>query len=190
MPHIAIISASVRTGRKSHRVALFFKKYMEENDLAIAEILDLMEYNFPVFEERFSHQPEPSEKIQHFRDRIIRADGVIIVTPEYNGGYPASLKNVIDLLYDEWHRKPIAMSTVSNGPFGGMQVITSLQYSLWKIRAWTVPTMFPVPKVQDSFDEDGTPTDKEAIHKRAATFINELLWCMEARRRMEDQNVS
>lgn len=186
MPHIAIISASVRTGRKSHRVALFFKRYLEENDLATSEILDLKEYDFPVFEERFSYQPEPSEKAQDFRDRIIRADGVIIVTPEYNGGYPSSLKNVTDLLYDEWHRKPVAISTVSDGQFGGMQVITSLQYSLWKIRAWTVPAMFSVPKVQDSFDEHGTPTNKEAIHKRAATFVNELLWCVEASRKMED----
>jgi len=119
-----------------------------------------------------------------FASKIKSTDGVIIVTPEYNGGYPASLKNVVDLLYDEWRRKPIAISTVSDGSFGGTQVITSLQFTLWKIRAWTVPAMFPVPKVGDSFDEHGNATDKAGTDKRANGFVGELLWCIEANRRM------
>jgi NAD(P)H-dependent FMN reductase len=184
MPHIAIISSSVRTGRASHRVALYFKNYLETNKLATVEILDLNEYQFPVFDERLKFQKDPSTQMLDFAGKIKLADGVIIVTPEYNGGYPASLKNVVDLLYDEWHRKPIAISTASNGIFGGTQVITSLQFSLWKIRALTVPAMFPVPKVQDAFDENGVPADQAGTDKRAAVFINELLWCVEAKSKM------
>ena len=185
MPHIAILSASVRTGRNSHRVALFFKKYIEENGAATVEIIDLNEYQFPIFNERLRLEPNPSEKVLEFAGKITRADGVLIVTPEYNGGYPASLKNVIDLLYEEWHRKPIAISTVSDGAFGGTQVITSLQFSLWKIRAWTVPAMFPVPKVKEAFDENGTPADKAGTEKRAKTFVDELLWCITAKSKMQ-----
>src|SRR5215218_8987093 len=133
MPHIAIISASVRTGRISHRLALFFKQYLEAHDLASVEILDLAQYQFPIFEERLKFQPAPSEQVLDFAARINKADGVIVATPEYNGGYPAALKNVLDLLYEEWHRKPIAIATASNGAFGGSQVITSLLFSLWKI---------------------------------------------------------
>jgi NAD(P)H-dependent FMN reductase len=184
MPHISIISSSVRTGRNSHRVALYFKKYLEETKLATAEILDLHAYNFPLFDERLRFQKTPLPSVLEFTEKIKSSEGVLIVTPEYNGGYPASLKNVVDLLYDEWHRKPIAISTVSDGIFGGTQVITSLQFSLWKIRAWTVPAMFPVPKVHDTFDENGNPADKPATDKRASTFINELLWCIEAKKRM------
>jgi NAD(P)H-dependent FMN reductase len=184
MPTIVILSASVRTGRQSHRVALYFKKYIEENNLASVEILDLNEYQFPVFNERLKFQPNPSALMTDFANKIKSAGGVIIVTPEYNGGYPASLKNVVDLLYDEWHRKPIAISTVSNGSFGGTQVITSIQFTLWKIRAWTVPAMFPVPKVGEAFDENGNATDKAGTDKRAKGFIGELLWCIEANRRM------
>lgn len=187
MPHISIISSSVRTGRNSHRVALYFKNYLETNKLATVGILDLNEFNFPLFDERLRFQKNPSSEMLGFAEKIKSADSVLIVTPEYNGGYPASLKNVIDLLYDEWHRKPIAISTVSDGIFGGSQVITSLQFSLWKIRAWTVSAMFPVPKVQDSFDEDGNPLDKTATDKRVTIFINELLWCIEAKKRMTTQ---
>ena len=184
MSHIAIISGSVRTGRNSHRVALYFQKYIKENNLGTSEIVDLKEYNFPLFEERLRLLKNPSQNIQNFADKIKKADGIILVTPEYNGGYPASVKNAIDLLYDEWHRKPIAIATVSAGDFAGTQVITSLQFSLWKIRAWTVPAMFPVPKVQDNYDEAGNPMDKASIDKRANGFLKELLWCMEAKSKM------
>lgn len=185
MPHIVIISASIRRGRNSHRVALFFKQYMESNGLATVDVLDLDAYNFPLFHERLQFEPNPSEQVLEFAGKIKAADGILIVTPEYNGGYPASLKNVIDLLYAEWHRKPTAISTVSDGIFGGTQVITSLQFTLWKMRAWTVPAMFPVPKAPEAFDAAGIPTDREGTEKRARIFINELLWCIEAAKRMK-----
>jgi NAD(P)H-dependent FMN reductase len=185
MPHIAIISSSVRTDRVSHRVALFFKNYIDEHEIATSEIVDLKAYNFPVFEERLSHQPYPLPEVLDFAEKIKKADGVIIVTPEYNGGYPASLKNVVDLLYDEWRRKPIAISTVSNGVFGGSQVITSLQFILFKMKAWVVPAMCPMPKAHELFDAAGIPADKEAIEKRVEPFVKELMWCIEANRKME-----
>jgi NAD(P)H-dependent FMN reductase len=186
MPHIAIISSSVRTGRNSNRVALYFKNYLETSKLATVDILDLKKYNFPLFDERLHLQKNPPVAAIDFAEKINSADGVLIVTPEYNGGYPASLKNVIDLLYKEWHRKPVAISTASDGNFGGSQVIASLQFSLWKIRAWVVPAMFPVPKVTEAFDENGNPSDKTVTDKRAAGFTNELLWCIEAKKRMSD----
>ena len=183
MPVISIISSSIRDGRKSHRVALYFRKYLEENKAVSAEILDLKEYNFPLFTERLKHQKSPSEDVIGFAGKIKSSDGIIIVTPEYNGGYPASLKNIVDLLYEEWYHKPVAIASVSDGNFGGTQVLTSIQFSLWKMRAWTVPAMFRVPNVGDTFDENGNPAGKN-LEKAAASFIRELFWCIEANKRM------
>ena len=180
MFHFALISASVREGRKSHRVALYLKNYIEQNNIGTIEILDLNEYQFPLFNERLRFQKSPSSKTLEFSEKVKSADGVIIVTPEYNGGYPASLKNVIDLLYDEWYHKPVAIATVSEGDFGGAQVITSLQYVLWKIKALTVTATFPVPKVKEAFDEQGVPANKEGMDKLAATFTREMLWMIDA----------
>lgn len=190
MNKIAIISASVRAERNSHRVALYLKSVIEEKQLGSVTMLDLAVYNFPVFDERLHLQKSPSAQALEFAEKINSADGVIIVTPEYNGGYPASLKNVIDLLYQEWQRKPVGISTVSDGGFAGMNVITSLQFSLWKIRAWTISAMFPVPKVTSTFNELGVPADKEATDKRALSFLNEMLWCIEAKRRMDNKSNS
>lgn len=185
---LSIISASVRLGRKSHRVALYFKKFIEENNLAKVNIIDLAEYKFPIFEERLRLMPNPTQDILNFAKVITEADGVIIVTPEYNGGYPASLKNVIDLLYPEWKRKPIALCTVSEGSFGGTQVMTSLQFSLWKIGALTIPAMFPIPTVDKMFDETGQPNDPETTNKRALNFFKELIWWIEAKQKQESAN--
>jgi NAD(P)H-dependent FMN reductase len=183
--HIVVLSASIRSGRKSNRVASFFEKYIKDNNLASVEIVDLKQYQFPVFDERLKFQTAPIASAVEFADKIRSADGIIIVTPEYNGGYPASLKNAVDLLIDEWKRKPIAISTVSAGEFGGSQVITSLQFSLWKLHAMVVPMMFPVARISDTFNEKGIPSEKESIEKRAKTFIDELFWYMKAKKRME-----
>ena len=184
MPHIAIISASVRTGRKSHRVSLYFENFLVQQNLASAEILDLHVCQFPVFTERLQHLPSPSPDVLEFAEKIRKADGVIIVTPEYNGGYPASIKNAIDLLYEEWHHKPIAIATVSDGIFGGSQVIMSLLFTLWKMHAWVIPAMFPVPNVEANFSETGHPA-KKTTDDRARIFIDEFLWCIQAKSKMD-----
>lgn len=181
MANIKIISASIRDGKKSDRVALYLKNYITANNLAEAEVLDLSKYNFPLFTERFKFLKEVSSELSEFVGKVNHADAVIIVTPEYNGGYPAALKNIIDVLVDEWKHKPVAISTVSSGPFGGSQSIISLQFSLWKIGAYTVPAMFPVPTVENSFSENGLPSDSNATDKRAANFLKEILWYIKAK---------
>jgi NAD(P)H-dependent FMN reductase len=186
MPHIAILSASVREGRKSHRVALFFKRLIEEKNLASAEIIDMNAYQFPIFHERLMFQKDPIPELLDYSKRINDADGVLIVTPEYNGGYPASLKNAIDVLYPEWQKKPVAISTCSDGDFGGSQVITSLQFSLWKMHVLTVAAMFPNPNVHKTYDDQGNPADKPGTEKRAMNFLKELFWVIEAKRRMKE----
>ena len=175
MPHIEIISASIRVGRQSHKVALFFKKFLEEKKLATANILDLKEYNFPLFDERLSKQSAPMPSAVEFSEKVKAAHAIIIVTPEYNGGYPASIKNVVDLLYNEWRRKPIAIAAASDGQFGGTQVVTSLQFSLWKIGALTVPARFHASNVIQEYNDAGEPKDKELTEKLAAGFVNEIL---------------
>jgi len=182
MRHISIISSSVREGRKSHNVSLYFQNYLIENNLSTTEIIDLKAYKFPIFEGTLKTLINPADNILEFAQKIKSSDGIIIVTPEYNGGYPASLKNAIDLLYEEWKHKPIGIVTVSKGPFAGNQALVSLQFTLWKMRAWTIPAMFSVLTVDKAYDENGKPMDKTNSDKLAAIFIKELLWCIEADR--------
>ena len=185
MYNIAIISSSVRIGRQSHNVALYFDKYIKENNLAASEILDLKEFNFPVLEERLSKMPAPTDAAKLFSEKISKADAVIMVFPEYNGGYPASLKNAIDLLYNEWYHKPIGLVSVSSGNFGGVNALALLQSVLLKIRAVPVSATFPVTMVQDNFDANGNALNKDVTDKRAAAFLKEISWFAEAFSKMK-----
>ncbi|CAM3574813.1 hypothetical protein FLPS109957_11460 [Flavobacterium psychrophilum] len=137
-------------------------------------------YNFPIFEAPLKYQSNPSIVALEFKSKIISSDGIIIVTPEYNGSIPASLKNVIDLLYEEWQGKFIAFSTASSGGFGGLEALTHLQFIFWKMQAWTFTANFPVSKVQDKFDDLGIPTNKQETDEYAQIFINEFLNCIKS----------
>ncbi len=185
MNKIVIISPSVRAGRKSHRVAVYFENLVKEKSLAGVEILDLLSYNFPLFSERLKYQGSPSKGALDFAEKIRKADGVVIISPEYNGGSPASLKNAIDLLVDEWYKKPVAFVTVSDGNFAGTQAIISLQFSFSKLGAMIVPAILRFPVMQSAFDENGIPAEKEKTDKRGLAFLNELLWYVEARKKMQ-----
>ena len=146
-------------------------------------MIDLLEYRFPIFDERLKYQEHPDPGMTDFADRIKSSDGIIMIVPEYNGGYPASLKNAVDLLTFEWRRKPVAFITVSDGNFAGTQVIISLQFVLWKMGAITVTGPMRIGNIDTVIDAKGMPADKESLDKRASSFIETLVWYIEANNR-------
>ena len=114
-----------------------------------------------------------------FGEKIGRADSFIIVTPEYNNGYPGVLKNALDYLLPEYERKPVGIATVSAGGFGGINCLAQLRLVTIGFGGFPIPEALTVSRIQDSFQEDGTPNDP-SYEKRAATFLDEVLWFAEA----------
>ena len=168
MKRIAILSSSVRTGRLSHRVALYLQHYLTANELAETEILDLKAYDFPLFEERFAFLPNPSGKVIDFTERFVAADALIIVTPVYNASFPAALKNVIDLY--------LAVVSVTSGKVPGIATVQQLQALLLKLGALVVPMLCTVISAGETFDEKGTAASPAATEKLLRPMIDELLW--------------
>ena len=78
---LLIISSSVRTGRKSHRVALFFEKFIREKQNLSVEILDLNDYQFPIFEERLRNIKEPSAEMLEFASKVQHLSLIHISSP-------------------------------------------------------------------------------------------------------------
>ena len=176
MKRIASLSSSVRTGRLSHRVALYLQHYLTANELAETEILDLKAYDFPLFEERFAFLPNPSGKVIDFTERLVAADALIIVTPVYNASFPAALKNVIDLYLQEWRRRPVAVVSVTSGKVPGIATVQQLQALLLKLGALVVPMLCTVISAGETFDEKGTAASPAATEKLLRPMIDELLW--------------
>ncbi|MGE5444934.1 MAG: NADPH-dependent FMN reductase [Ignavibacteriales bacterium] len=173
-----MILGSTRRGRQSLKVARFVYERMRQYEQIGTEVLDLLEYNFPIMEERLRFRDDPP-RLREFSEKIARADAVVIVTPEYNNGYPGVLKNSLDYLLPEYRRKPIAIVTVFGGGFGGLNCLAQLRLATLGMGAFPVPASLPVSRVQDSFDEDGNPRDP-SYEKRAKAFIDEVLWFTEA----------
>jgi NAD(P)H-dependent FMN reductase len=179
MLFIPIIAGSTRRERQSIKVARFVLSRLQQRSGVQTELIDLLEYNFPIMEERLHRRDDPPPGLREFGDKIARADSFIIVSPEYNNGYPGVLKNALDYLLPEYERKPVGIVTVSAGGFGGLTCLALLRLVTIGMGAFPIPESLPVSRVHDSFREDGKPNDP-AYEKRAAVFLDEVLWFAEA----------
>ena len=179
MFYIPIILGSTRRNRESIKVAKFALNSLQQAAGVETELLDLKALDFPIMEERLRFRDDPPPGMTEFSAKISRADALLIVTPEYNNGYPGVLKNALDYLYPEYRRKPFGIITVSAGGFGGVLCLASLRQVVLALGGVPIPASLPVSKVQESFDAGGQPSDP-AFLKRAGAFFTELLWFTEA----------
>lgn len=179
MYYIPIILGSIRRNRESLKAAKFVLKTMSAFPLIQTELLDLKEMNIPMMEERLRVRDDPPASIKELSMRMTRADSIVIVTPEYNSGYPGVLKNALDYLKEEYKRKPFGIITVSSAWSGGMLCLASLRQVVLHLGGVPIPATLPIPQVQDTFDNEGNPRDSK-WHKRAKDYFEELLWFTEA----------
>jgi len=180
MLYIPVILASTRRGRQSPKVARFIVERLRRTGRAETQLLDLLELNFPMMEERLRLRDDAPPAVVEFSRQILRADAVVIVTPEYNNGYPGVLKNALDYLGpSEYKRKPFGLVTVSGGNFGGIYCLAQLRLVTLGMGAFPIPAALPVSNVQESFDDEGNPVET-AYERRAASFLEEVLWFAEA----------
>ncbi len=179
MLSIPLIAGSTRRDRQSINVARYLLAKLQQRPGVATELLDLLEYNFPIMEERLHRRDDPPPRLQEFGDKLAAADGFIIVTPEYNNGYPGVLKNALDYLLPEYERKPVGIATVSAGGFGGVNCLAQLRPVLLAMGAVPIPGSFRVSHVHDSFRADATPADPK-YDQEAAEFLDEVVWFTEA----------
>jgi NAD(P)H-dependent FMN reductase len=178
--HIAILSASTRINRKSHRVALHLVQYISTHTPHTVEILDLATYQFPIMEEVLSKQIQQVEGLTDFSNRVKQADACIFLSPEYNGSYTAALKNAVDALEEnEFKRKVIGVVSVTTGSMGGPRGALAMQQLALGVGAYAIPNMLLVGLVDKRFDEAGTLTDP-TYEKSIRTFMDAFMWLSEA----------
>ncbi|XZN99670.1 MAG: NADPH-dependent FMN reductase [Microcoleus sp.] len=178
--YIPILLGSSRIGRQSVKVAEFILGELSQRDRVQTELIDLREYKLPILEERLNETSTPLPVVLQLCSKLGQADGVLIVTPEYKGGYPGVLKNALDYLEPLALRyKPIGICTVSSGGFGGLNCLTQLQLVCLALGGLPIPDKLPVSNVQELFDEKGNLRNL-TFKAKLESFIEELVWYTEA----------
>lgn len=168
---IPLILGTPRKARESETVAKWVSSKMEARDEIETKFFDVRDFELP----RDDYGTGLRDAFPEWRDAITRADGLVIVAPEYNHGYPGTLKSVLDTLLKEYIHKAVAFVGVSAGPWGGTRVIESCVPMVRELGLVTTFTDLNFPKVGSKFDEQGNLLDS-AYEKRVQGFLDELVW--------------
>lgn len=173
MLKIAVIAGSTRPNRKSLDVAEWVHEHASKRGDATYQVVDVDEYDLPLLDEP---RPPSMERYEHEHtkqwSRVIDFyDGYVFVTPEYNHGIPAALKNAIDFVYTEWNNK--AAGFVSYGSTGGGRAVEHLRGVLAEVQIADVRGHVLL-SIHDHF-EDGKfkPTDLHA--KKLSGMLDQLV---------------
>lgn len=166
---IPVILGTTRKGRASEPVARFILGELGKREGVETLLVDVRDIPLPV--------DDAGEAIKHsgFSATIERADGLVIVTPEYNHGYPGMLKHLLDTNLKEYIHKAVGVCGVSAGGFGGTRVIENLLPVLRELGLVTIFWDGNFSGAQKLFDGEGNLLDQSYV-KRIDKFLKELVW--------------
>jgi NAD(P)H-dependent FMN reductase len=171
-----ILYGSVRETRQGIKAARFIDDQLRRRGHQTT-LVDPLEYRLPLLDRMYKEYPkgEAPEVLERLATLYRAADGFVIVSGEYNHGIPPALKNLLDHFLEEYFWRPSAIVCYSGGSFGGVRAAMQLRMTLAELGMPSIPSLFPVPKVQDAFEDDGRAKDA-AVERRAQRFLDELEW--------------
>ncbi|MFK4110861.1 NADPH-dependent FMN reductase [Streptomyces sp. NPDC002176] len=170
---LAVIVGSTREGRFGGTVASWIAGLAEERDDLSVDVIDLADHDLP---SRLTATPSQDvlKALSEVTPRLDEADAFVVVTPEYNHSYPASLKTLIDWHYTQWQAKPVGFVSYG-GQAGGSRAVEHLRPVFAELHAVTVRDVVGLNMAWEQFDEDGQMTNEGASVAAKALF-NQLVW--------------
>ena len=175
MPVLTVIVGSIRPGRAGQPIAEWFIDRAKAHGGFDVEVADLAEIRLPLMEEP-NHPRLGQYTSQHTRDwsaLIDRSDAIVFVTPEYNYGYPATIKNAIDYLHQEWKDKPAGFVSYG-GIAAGTRAVQQLKQVITTLKMVPVFESVNIP-FHAQFIRDGQFHANEVLDQAADAMLDELL---------------
>lgn len=166
---LPVILGTARQGRASEHVARFVADRLASRPGVETQLVDIRELPIPIFD------AGEGVKDPGFSALCMRADGFVLVTPEYNHGYPGLLKHVLDTNLKEYIHKAVGICGVSAGSFGGTRVVENLLPVMRELGLVTIFWDMNFSSAQKVFDSSGTLLDV-AYERRLEKFARELIW--------------
>lgn len=186
----AVLYGSVRRDRQGIKAARFVVKKLEERGHRVT-LIDAAAVDLPLLDRMHKEfdAGEAPDAMQTVADILDAADGFVLVAGEYNHSIQPGLKNLLDHYQKQYHFKPSALVTYSAGPFAGLRGLVNLRGIMAELGSPTIPTVFPVSKVQNAFDENGDAIEK-AYNDRVTGFMDEYEWYARALKAGREQGGS
>ena len=181
MTIISVIVGSTRQGRFSEKPARWILQHLQKRDGIDVKLLDLRDFPMPFFDQALTpawpgRPPYENEVVKRWTAAIAASDGFVFVTPEYNYGTSAVLKNAIDWVYPEWNRKAAAF--VGFGSAMGARAIQQLRETMIEVQIAPVRTSvhIPVATLWAHFQGGDVDNGLAELGPQAQTMIDDLLW--------------
>lgn len=166
---VAIIIGSTRAQRFGPTVADWFHGHARAHGGLDLDLIDLAETGLP------DDLDESALAVKTLAPRLAAADAFVIVSPEYNRGYPAPLKTCIDSYVDEWKAKPVAIVSYG-GISGGLRAAEQLRQVFGELHAVTIRDTVSFHSCWSKFDDAGRPLDSAGAGAAATALLNQLTW--------------
>lgn len=155
-PTLVVVIGSTRPGRAGLPIGEWFAERARGHGAFHVDVADLVEIGLPLLDEpnhpRLGQYVHPHTHAWSLR--IAAADAVVLVTPEYNHGYPAALKNAIDYLHAEWRDKPIGFVSYG-GLAAGARAVQQLKQVVAALRMVPVVPSVSIAFRPQHLSEDG-----------------------------------
>lgn len=178
---ISVIIGSTREGRFSDKPANWIAQHLRQRDGIETRLLDLRDFPMPFFDQPVppampGRPPYQNEVVQKWTAEIAQADGFVFVTPEYNYGPAAVLKNALDWVYPEWNRKAVAF--VSYGGAAGVRSVQQLRATAIELQLAPVRSAVHIPAATLWAHFQGGDVDAglAELSEPAGKLIDDLLW--------------
>ncbi len=186
---LKVIIGSTRPSRKGPIVADWFLEIAKKHSDFDVELLDLKEINLPFMDE-LEHpraQKYANAHTKKWSKTIDSADAFVIVTPEYNFGYPASLKNALDYLSVEWADKPMGFVSYG-GVSAGTRAVQELKLPVTTLGMMPLPQAVNIPFFTKFINENGVFEANEPLDRSANVMLNKLQAWAKALKGMRKEN--
>jgi NAD(P)H-dependent FMN reductase len=171
-----IVIASTRPGRGGWPVAQWFVSRAGGHGGFDVEVLDLVEFKLPLLDE--PNHPRLRQYVNphthQWSEKVGAADAFVFVTPEYNHGYPASLKNAIDYLHHEWRYKPVGFVSYG-GVAAGTRSVEQLQQVVTAVKLFPLIEQVNIPFYQQFLDDERVLQANEVMEQAAGALLDQLV---------------
>jgi len=174
--HIAILYGSVREVRAGIRLVRFVDAALRRRGHT-TNVVDAAEYRLPLLDRMYKEyeQGTAPRVLEELAEIYRRTDAFAIVSGEYNHGIPPALKNLLDHFLEEYFFRPSGIVCYSAGQFGGVRAAMQLRMTLAELGMPSIPSLLPVPRIEEAFTPAGEPTNPE-FDKRSERFFREFEW--------------